>query len=199
MDSELMDRSLENTNKYKLAGYLAFATSVLLIPVTVITIMHDIPATYNPALLPFLIVFTVIMLCCGIYAFYRFKNFLNEYYDFHDIDKLVLPIILLRIVVTLFSLLSKVVPDLKLIAGIMTIVTAIATSIVGIIFCIILLRLKVSLHGLLKPYAYLTIALYICVMTLLLGIVGVILGVVTNVMLGIIFLKTPEEIEVEFV
>ena len=197
MHSELLDNDLENS-KYKLAGYLAIATAVLLIPVTVITIMHDIPATYNPALLPFIIVFTVIMLFCGLYAFYRFKDFLNEYYDFHDIDKLVWPIMLLRIVVTLFSLLGKV-PDLKLIAGIMTIVTAIATVILLIIFCFILLRLKVSLHGLLKPYAYLTIALCICAMTFVLGIVAVILGVVTNFMLGIILLKTPEKLEVEFV
>ncbi len=36
-------------------------------------------------------------------------------------------------------------------------------------------------------------------MTLFLGLVGVILGVVTNVMLGIILLKTPEKLEVEFV
>lgn len=200
MDSDIinLDNGMDNS-KYKLPGYLAIVSGILILPVIIITFLYDLPATHNPAILPYIIVFTIIQAFCGLYAFYRFRDFLNEYYDFHNIDKFVWPIIIVQIVLNLSSLLGRIIQDINIIASIIVFLTALATVILAISYCVVLLRLQVSLHGLLKPFAYLTIAQCICFLLFILIPLGFIIAVVTEIMLGIILLKPPEEPQVEFV
>lgn len=199
MDSALTVQNVKNENKYKLAGYCAIASAILYIPACVISILYEIPAISTPVLLPFIFIFGIGQTLCSLYAFKRFRDYLNENYDFHAIDKLVIPIILLCVAITVTSLSGYVVPQLELLfLGLMAI-TGITGAILLLIFCILLLRLQVSLNGLLKPYAYTMIAACICFITCILVPVGLILAAVTDFMLGIILLKTPEKLEVEFV
>ncbi|MBN1456455.1 MAG: hypothetical protein JW912_01215 [Sedimentisphaerales bacterium] len=199
MDSESINQNLENENKYKFAGYCAIASAVLYIPACVIPIVYEIPATSTPVLLPFIFIFNIVQVVCSLYAFKRFKDYLNENYDFHTIDKLVMPIIILCVAITVFSLSGYIVPQLDLLFMVLMAVTGIIAVIVLIFFSVFLLRLEVSLNGLLKPYAYTTIVMCICFIIFFLIPIGMILASVTDFILGIILLKPAEEPTVEFV
>jgi len=200
MDSELMDRSLENKNKYKLAAYCAFTSSILSLPYLIIAIIGDLKVGPTVILLPLSISLTFIVHFCSLYAFYRFKCFLNDYYEFHDIDIYVILLIILSIMgATAFAIYSRTGPNLKIPSFIAIVAISIVAGILGIVFSVKLLGLPVSLHGMLKPYVCITIVASICFMVIFLGPIAIVLGAVTDFMLGIILLKPKEEIEVEFV
>ncbi|MCK5564141.1 MAG: hypothetical protein KAJ07_02750 [Planctomycetes bacterium] len=199
MDSVLTGQCMENKNIYKFAGYCAITSAVLYIPVCVVSIAYEIPSTSTPVLLPFIFIFSVVQAACSLYAFKRFRDYLNENYDFHAIDKLVMPIIILCAVLTVISLLGYIAPQLELLFMILMAVMGIAGAIVLIFYSVFLLRLEVSLNGLLKPYAYTMIAACICFMLFILIPIGMILAAVTDILLGLILLKPKEEMQVDFV
>lgn len=199
MDSEIIDQGLSNENKYRFAGYCAIISSFLAIPHLIIHLMCDMQLEPITILLPLNILFTIIGSFCGLYAFYRFKCYLNEYYEFHDIDIYVMPIILLSIMGSTLAIFSQMGPAFKIPSIIAIFAICIAVGIIVILYSVRLLSLPVSLHGMLRPYAYITIAAAICFMLFILGPIGVILGAVTDFMLGVILLKSAEEATVEFV
>ena len=205
MHSELLDNDLENS-KYKLAGYCAIASSILALPLLVVFLTCTTQIGPRAILVPVNISLIVIVTFCSLYAFYHFKCYLNEYYEFHDIDKYVLPIIIFSIMGSSIGIfnstagaISQTYPGLKILSTIATLAISISAGVISIVFSVNLLKLPVSLHGMLKTYVYITIAASICFMLFFLGPIGVILGAVTDFMLGIILLKTPEKLEVEFV
>ena len=117
-----------------------------------------------------------------------------------------MPLIILSILGSTLSnfdcttvVISQADPGLKILFTIVTLVICIAGGIIGITLNVKLLNLPVSLYGMLKPYVCISIIATICFMLFFLGPIGAILSAVTNFMLGIILLKTPEKLEVEFV
>ena len=206
MDSALTVQCVDNDNKYKFAGYCAITSSVLSLPMLAVHLICVTQIGPMAILVPANISLVVIITFCGLYAFYNFKCYLNEYYKFHDIDKYVMPLIIITIVGNMAGIfnstagaLSQTYPFLKVLSMIVTLAIVITAGIIGILFCVQLLKLPVSLHGMLRPYVYITIAAAICFMLFFLGPIGVILGAVTDFMLGLILLKPKEEIQIEFV
>jgi hypothetical protein len=72
--------------------------------------------------------------------------------------------------------------------------------VVGIVFAVRLLRLRDDLGGLLRPFAYTTIAACICYVTILLAPIGGLVDAGATVILGLIFLRLAKGLpQVEFV
>ena len=115
------------------------------------------------------------------------------------IDKLVMPIIILCAAITVIGLSGHIVPQFELLLMVLMAVSGGLAAIVLLFFSVLLLRLQVSLNGLLKPYAYATIAMCICFMIFFLIPIGMILASVTDFILGLILLKPKEEMQVDFV
>lgn len=73
-------------------------------------------------------------------------------------------------------------------------------AVLVIVFAVRLLRLDAGLHGLLKPYVFVQIACFICVMTVILAPVAHLLAGVADALLGLMFFREDrEESELEFV
>ena len=81
-------RRVMNKNQYTLAGWLAITSVILFCPLFVVTIIYDIRVSMNHTFMPvfysFVVLLTIIQTACSIYAFYQFKNLLNERYQYHD-------------------------------------------------------------------------------------------------------------------
>ncbi len=81
-----------NERRYAWAGFAAITAAALILPVialgvTVDVVSHKHAKVGSVLLLPYLVI-GVFQTCCALYAFGRFKTFLNERLDFHQTDLL---------------------------------------------------------------------------------------------------------------
>jgi hypothetical protein len=99
-------------------------------------------------------------------------------------------IYVIEVLLTIIELLGVVLetPALEIVVQVTSLVFMIPLGIMAVVFAIILLRLPDTLHGLLKPFAYTTIASGFCDGTLILLPVGLLIGSVRGILLGMIFL-----------
>lgn len=193
-------------NNYALAGWLAITSFVVFCPLIVMSIIYDVLSAKHEAFIPGLYavvaILTLVQMVCSLYAFYQFKNLLNERYQFHDVDLLVTILIIGTILFTSIILIFRAFPAFPMrIAGV-AVMTAMGMplAIIGIVFSVKLLRLNQSLHGLLKPLAFTNLAACCFFMTVILAFFGLLLAAAFDLLLGIAFLRGEEkEPEPEFV
>jgi len=193
-----------NNERYTAAGWLAMAGAAMTPPAVVISLLLDLGGVARPALIPVLVVLNCVGGVFSLYAFYRFKHLLNHRYSFHDVDGLIILLMigsaLMVIIATggrMFSFLGTAAQVTGL-AALMAV--GIPLAVLAMVFAIRLLRLGADLHGLLKPYVYVQIATSICMMTVILAPVAHLLGAAAGALLGSIFFREDrEESELEFV
>jgi len=84
--------------------------------------------------------------------------------------------------------------------GVLGFCVLIPAAIAQFVLCKRLLQLNGTLHGLLKPLAYIGMTISVCALTLIFVFVGMFLAPVYATLLGIILIKGPEQPEIpEFV
>ena len=196
-------------NEFAPAGWMAIAGAIMTLPLMGVGLVLDIVSKRLHGLHP---LFPILYVGLGIaqaaliiYAFYRFKVYLNERHQFHRTDLLIMVIIGGAIVVTTIGLTGKFVSSLgaptpvllAFIAGL--VVVGVPLGILSVIFGIKLLELQDDLNGLLKPYAFLTIVAGVCFATFILSPLGMLIDAVANVMLGMILLRKGPVTQPEFV
>jgi hypothetical protein len=192
---------------YALAGWMAIISGILMWPSLLLGIILEFK---KPMLAPLLVVYIPIALAqaaTAIYAMYRLKTLLNERFQFHDVDVLIWVLIGALAALISIGLVGKVLTFLMpqavavaVVFGVTIILIALPMSIVGIIFAVILLRLRDDLWGLLRPYAYTSMAAAIFMATLIGAPIGGILDSVASILLGVIFFRADKaEPSVEFV
>jgi len=195
-------------NEFAPAGWMAIAGAILTLPLMGMGIILDIISkkTAIHPLFPILYVgLGIAQAGLVIYAFYRFKNYLNERHQFHRTDALIMVIIAGAIVITTIGLTGKVFSSLGaptpvllgFIAGL--VVIGVPLGILSVIFGITLLDLQDNLGGYLKPYAFLNIIAGVCFATFILAPLGLLIDAVANVILGMIFLRKGPAAHPEFV
>ena len=196
-------------NQFAPAGWMAIAGAIMTLPLLGLGFILDIVSqkvsTMHP-LFPILYVgLGIAQAALIIYAFYRFKVYLNEHHEFHRTDILIIVIIAGAIAITTIGLCGKFVsylgaPTPVLLAFIAAlVVVGIPLGILSVIFGIRLLELQDNLNGLLKPYAFLNIAAGICFATFILAPLGFLIDAVGNFMLGLILLRKGPVKQPEFV
>ena len=77
--------------------------------------------------------------------------------------------------------------------AILSILAYVFFGILSILFSTRLLKLPYRFYGLLKHYCYITIASGVCFMMVILLPVGIVVGAVTDIILGIVFFRAAEE------
>ena len=195
---------------YTLAGWLAIGAAVLALPLMILGVLVDVATRKGGDMLPvFLLLFagvTVAHTTMLVYAFTRLRHLLNERFGFHAVDTLIIAIIVLTIALVSVSILSRVglvaglIPEASLPLALGLIVLfSVPLAVLGIIFAVKLLSLQDDLHGLLRPYAYTSIAASICFATIILAPVGMIVAAVSTAILGAIFLRADRAPQVDFV
>ena len=187
-------------NSYKTAGWLSIISAILGIPLVVITLIQMVTRSSGRVFAPLGIVLLLLVVVFGLYAFYKFRELLNEKYNFHRVDTLVTIVILGSILVAieriLFRLIypSEIVPLLILLVA-----TGIPMSIVGIMFAARLLELKDNLNGMLKPLAYTYMVACILFLTIILSDFAHLAVMAFHVMLGIVLIRSGRDSVPDFV
>ena len=197
-------------NKYTLAGWLAIASAILIFPEAIMGMLLDIkPDKLAMLAFPWTII-TALEVSFSVYVMLRFKHLLNEWFNFHRVDTLILLLILGSIIMSSFGVsvrllkILNILPHDNLKLGLLFITTivilGIPMAVIGVVFGLRLLKLEDDLGGYRKPLAYVTIIASICFATMILAIVGMLLSAAFNFMLGMLFLKAGEmEATPEFV
>jgi len=195
-------------NKYATAGWLAIVQAVLFPMSFVISIvqtgigakMFDMHGGFvGPAEL-IMVVFTAI----GVYTLLMFRRLLNERYENHDLDLLIIISIWWAVVFQVVSLGLKTLamvfaPVDQLVmtlTGLVVMTAAMVTiGIVDIMIAVRLLRVKEALSASIRALAYVTMAAGICEVTVLFMPLALLLIPVSCVIMAIIFLHDRQEVE----
>jgi hypothetical protein len=198
-----------SSNRFATAGWLAIAGAIMILPLMATGVIMDIvfqkTGYMNPLFSGLYLSFYVVQVVFVLYAFYRFKIYLNEMLQFRKTDILILIIITGAIIISTIGLTGRVVTwmgapeqvQAVFVAGLFAV--GVPLGILSVIFGIKLLDIKDSASRLLKPYAYLNIAGGICFATFILAPVGMLIAAVGDFFLGMILLGKGPVAEPEFV
>ena len=197
-----------NENKYATAGWLAIAGAILILPVIPCALIIDVLFEKGVFSAPFAGAFLLVSVSQSlfvVYAFYRFKGYLNDLHEFHGTDLLITAIVIGAIVITTIGVVARLTlwagaPDSVRFGFIaMMVVVGIPLGVRSVIFGIKLLELKDSGVGLMKPYAYLNIVAGALFATFILAPIGLLVGSVGDLLMGLMLLRKGPEVEPEFV
>lgn len=202
----------ETRNDYTLAGWMAIAAAVLILPSFVLSIATEIAKHRAPGLMMVLLVaYIAVTICytiCAIYVVLRFRSYLNERHGFHAIDGFITAIIVGVIAITLYAIPMKVLtslgffdePPMAILIIVPVAIIVITMGILGIIIGVRLLGMPAGNTSYFKVYAWLSIAAGICFVTFFLGPLGGLIDAAANIVLAMLFLRAEgDEIRPEFV
>jgi hypothetical protein len=196
-------------NRYQLAGWLAITQAILFPLAFVISIAQGLIGVaafgyrgpvFGPADLLFFI-FTGI----SVYTLTMFRRFLNERYNYHGVNTLILLAICWGVVYQISSLALRVwvvmiwpVSEMTLNIIYITFfaVSMIAAGIIDILIAVKLLQIRQSVNELVRAFTYITLVSGLAEVSVVLSPVALFLVPVSCIILGVIFFKKEE---VEFV
>jgi hypothetical protein len=195
-------------NRYIVAGWLAIVQAVLFPLGFVVGIVQtgigaralDIRGPIiGPSELIF-IAFTAI----GVYTLLMFRRLLNERYENHDLDLLIIISIWWAVTFQVISIGLKVatiiywpVDEIAFVLVYIVFMTAamVSIGIVDIMIAVRLLKVKEAFNDAIRVFAYVTMAAGICEITVFLTPLALLLVPVTCVILAIIFLHDKQQVE----
>jgi len=192
-------------NEFAVAGYLAIAAAVLILPSFVLSIATEVAKLRAPEMvLPLLIPYFAVTICytiAAIYAVLKFRLLLNKRHDFHAIDGLITAIVIGVIAMTLYALPLKFFgltgvldqPPLVFLAVIPVAIVGIVLGILGIIVGARLLNLPAENTSYYRVYAWLSIVAGVCFVTFFLSPLGGLIDAAANIVLAMLFLKPDAE------
>jgi hypothetical protein len=173
------------------AGWVCIANAIFTIPAIVMSFFLESMEGTGPRLAQAILI--VVGLGLFVYILSFLKQLLNSRFLFHDVDIYISYLLWGNLSLSLFHLLSLVSPEFEWAVAVLSILAYIFFGILSLLFSTRLLRLPYRFYGLLKPYCYITIASGVCFMMVILLPVGIVVGAVTDVILGIIFFRAAEE------
>jgi hypothetical protein len=140
----------------------------------------------------------------SVYILLVFRSLLNERYDFHEIDALIIASIAWAVLFQIASLTLRtfLVLTWPVSQTAMTIVyfafmslTMVTIGVIDILIGVRLLRVKDKFNDMLKAFAYVTLAAGILEVTVFLSPLSLILVPMSMVILGLLLLREKEEAE----
>jgi len=183
-----------DSNKYSIAGWLAIISAIIIVPEIVFGVIVERLYSGHPASKIVLAMLHTGGLLISIYILHMFRNLLNERFDFRDVDVLIWILIWSNVLFAGLGIIG-LVPGLTRPITFLTLVLFVPFCVITAIFAYKLLQMKEDLYGLLKPFAYTTMAAAICGATIILMPIGLIIQLAALVMQGMIFLRAKEQVE----
>ncbi len=200
--------------RYEVAGWVTVASASLMIIGGVLGVIMSLMGYSFSILNPITLFITIVQVGCSVYGFLWFKRLLNNRFEFHEVDTLIILLIICNILISVigsvfrtvigFSVddnlsraeaLSVILPGLIAMASV-----GIPMSIFGIIFGVRLMRLKESLFGYLRPLAYTQIIGSALMLTFFLAPIGGLVLLAGEVLQAMILIQSGRtEPELEFV
>jgi hypothetical protein len=197
-----------NQNRYSLAGWVAIAQAIIFPLGILMAIAQGLIGaavfgyhgpSFGPGDLLFML-FTVMW----AYTLWMFRVYLNERYDYHDLDFLITAAICVTVLLQMASFgLRGIAFGLAPIAGTVFIVlylifaafAMITAGILDILIAVKLLQIRQAGSDLLKAFAYITMAVGVLEVTVILSPLAFVLVPVYCVILAMIFLGKQEEVQ----
>lgn len=197
-----------NQNRYSLAGWVAIAQAIVFPLGVLVAIAQGLIGaavfgyhgpSYGPGDLLFML-FTVMW----AYTLWMFRVYLNERYDYHDLDFLITAAICITILLQMMAFgLRGIAFGLAPIPGSVFIVLYLifagfamfTAGILDILIAVKLLQMRQGDNDLLKAFAYITMAVGVLEVTVILSPLAFVLVPVYCVILGMIFLGKQEEVQ----
>ena len=195
----------EPKNEFALAGYMAIAAAVLILPSFVLGVATEVAKHRAPELiLPLLVPYFAITICYTIAAIYvviQFRTLLNKRHGFHAIDGLITAIVVGAVAMTLYVMpmkffgLTGVLDEgpMVFLAIIPVAVIGITLGILSIILGARLLKLPADNNSYYRVYAWLSIVAGACFVTFFLTPLGGLIDAAANIVLAMLFLKPDAE------
>ena len=177
--------------KLNLAGWLSITNALFAIPSIAMSWFLDSMDGIGPIISQAIL--TMVSLGLFLYIISSLRKLLNIRFEFHDVDIYISMLIWGNVALAALSILSLGSKELEWVNKYLSIAAFIFFGILSILFARRLLRLPGNLYGLLKPYCYITIGSGICFITVFLAPLGIIVGAVTDVILGVIFFRAAEQ------
>jgi len=195
-----------HSNKYTIVGWLAVAQAILFpLSITLAIVEKGVATNLFDFHKPFFgpsdvlgLIFTAI----AIYVLWMFKNLLNDHYEYHDLDLLILISIwwaaLFQVVGLGLGFLTMIFwpVDEKVFALVYIVFFAssmICIGIVDILIAVKLLKVKEHFSEYIRAFAYITIVAGICEITVFLSPITLLMIPVTCIILALIFFKDKRE------
>jgi hypothetical protein len=195
-------------NKFALAGWLAITQAVLFPVAFGMGIFQSIIGArffdYTGPMIGPSDLLMIIITAIGIYTFLMFKKYLNEKYDFHGIDILIIVSIIWSVLfefagigVKLLVMSAWRLTELEIIVIFITFlsISMITIGIIDILIAVRLLKKSENFSSMIRALAYLMLIGGILEVSVFLSIFSLILVPVTLVILGLIFLKENQTVE----
>jgi hypothetical protein len=174
----------------KKVAYVCFINALLEIPFLLVYIVVGALTKENPRLELISDTVSVIGLIFMVYINQAFRRLLTEKLHFIKVDRLILTVIIYNALYTIYDI-ANIIPEEKS----NLVVSMISSAVLGILIIIFgkrLLTLDYPFDGLLKPFAYLNIAigaLYtLLIVSELLVFPIVLLTVISDIVMGTMFL-----------
>jgi hypothetical protein len=177
--------------KLHMTGWVSIANAIFTIPAIAMSFFLESMEGTEIRLAQGILI--VVGLGLFVYLLSSLRQLLNSRFRFHDADIYISYLLWGNVSLSLFHLLSLLNREFESAVGILSVMAYIFFGILSILFAIRLLRIPYSLYGLLKPYCYLTIVSGACIITILLFPVGILVGAITDIILGIIFFRAAEQ------
>jgi hypothetical protein len=196
-------------NQYSIAGWISIAQAVIFPLAFIISVALGVIGLkafgyrgpmFGPSDLLFLAITAM-----SVYTLLMFRRLLNERYDYHAIDTLILLAICWGIVYQLGSIALRIwlmmiwpIPEIAMTIISLTFfsIGMIAVGIIDILIAVRLLQIRQTVNELIRAFTYVTMAAGLCEVSVVLSPIALLLAPVSFVILGMIFLKKEE---VEFV
>lgn len=118
-----------NNDRYSLAGWLAMASAAMVPPAVVLTVLLDLGGGTRAALGPLLLLLSFVGTAFSLYALYRFKHLLNHRFGFHDVDGLIILIMIGSALVIIIATTGRILAHLDPAVAVFALVTLMAVGI----------------------------------------------------------------------
>ena len=182
---------------YRAAGWAAAIAVTAFVFEIALRFALQIPAYADVIASPLVALTMVIHIAFASYAMYCLRPFLNERYEFHGADSLILLLVAggiilgLILVGSMFFLEPTATMFLKLGVGV-------PLGVISMLFGYRLIAVNGTIGGLKKPLAYSHIIAPLCFLSVVLAPIGLLLSLLAGVLLALIFFRN-ESPELEYV
>ena len=182
---------------YRAAGWAAAIAVTAFVFEIALSFASQTPAYAEIISSPLVALSMVIHIAFASYATYCLRSYLNERYEYHGADYLILMLVGGGIVLGLILVGSMFFLE-PVVSMILKLGVGISLGVVSALFGYRLLAVNGTIGGLKKPLAYSHIIAPLCFLSVVLAPIGLLLLLLTGVLLALIFFRN-ESPELEFV
>jgi hypothetical protein len=184
-----------NTNRYSLAAWASVASVLVFVPEIIFTFIYDAGFSAGAQGLGPVAALLLIKTALSAYALYRLRDYLNERFEFHQVDTLVMLMIIGGILFSLVATAARAWSGEMATWASMGMLLGVGLPLgaITMLFGYRIRRVNGRLGGFKNAFAYMNMGAPLCFLTVVLAPLGLVLMAASQVLLALIFFNSEEE------